>query len=117
MPLYNFECAECGPFLSFLTMGDRNRRVTCVTCNRKAERVITAPSLGLMPSSRRKAHAINERSRHEPRVSRGRGHVCKSGCACGKPANRTIGKVGSTSDERPLLKSARKSPRPWMLGH
>jgi len=115
MPLYDFECQECGPFVAFSSIEDRARPAFCPECGRTSRRVISAPNLCLMPSTTRKAYAINERSQHAPRVSRG--HACGAGCGCGsgssskKVATTTIPKLGQ------FQTSTKKSPRPWMLGH
>ncbi len=108
MPLYNYECAECGPFVSLRELSDRNRPAFCPDCQRIGKRAITAPNLCLMPASRRKAHAVNERSRHEPRVRRG--HQCSSGCGC---APKSEAKSGTMTQ----FKTAKANSRPWMLGH
>ncbi len=115
MPLYDYECQECGPFVSFSSIEERSAPSFCPVCGRTSRRVISAPNLCLMASGTRKAHAVNERSQHAPRVSRG--HQCSSSCGCGtgtirkKVATTTIPKLGQ------FQTSSRKSPRPWMLGH
>jgi hypothetical protein len=59
-----------------------------------------------MPAARRKAFQTNERSSHEPRMSRG--HVCGSNCHHHKkPAGES---------EKPAFKK-QDGKRPWMLGH
>ncbi|EIP98390.1 putative regulatory protein, FmdB family [Opitutaceae bacterium TAV1] len=117
MPLYNYECTRCGPFVSFRLIDERDAPAACPECRRAARRVITAPNLALMPVATRKAHAVNERSRHAPRVSRG--HRCGAGCGCGagsrkKPAGAIAGK---TPEGAPAFKASRRHARPWMLGH
>ena len=114
MPLYNYECKACGPFMSFHLMDDRNTPTSCPDCRRVARRVVSAPNLAMMNSNTRKAHAINERSRYEPRVSDSRtGHNCGTGCGC-KPSKR---KPARKPDGTPALHAPRQGNRPWMLGH
>ena len=117
MPLYDFECAACGPFVSFRLIDDRNLPASCPTCSQVVRRTISAPNLCLMPGTTRKAHSINERSRHEPTVRRG--HQCGSGCGCapgksvrrGKKVTPAGGKLGE------FQMASGNSARPWMLGH
>jgi len=115
MPLYDFECQECGPFVAFSSIDERSRPSFCPDCGRTSRRVISAPNLCLMAAGTRKAHTVNERSQHAPRVSRG--HQCSASCGCGsgtggtKVATTTVPKLGQ------FQKSSKKAPRPWMLGH
>lgn len=117
MPLYDFECQECGPFVTFKGIEQRNHPAFCPECNRVSRRLVSAPNLALMPASRRKAHTINERSCHEPRVRRS--HTCGTGCGCapgkaargGKTVNPAGGKFGQ------FQTASNKKARPWMLGH
>jgi len=113
MPLYDFECQECGPFVAFSSIEERSRPAFCPDCGRMSRRVITAPNLCLMPTNTRTAHAVNERSQHAPRVRRG--HTCSAGCGCGTGsktvATTTIPKLGQ------FQTSTKKANRPWMLGH
>lgn len=116
MAFYDYDCAACGTFALWREMEDRNRRAKCPACHAAAGRVIGAPNLSLMAAPVRQAHARNEKSRHEPRVTGG--HRCASGCGCGAPksarqkSTRTVdlGKAGR-------FETSRKQKRPWMLGH
>jgi putative FmdB family regulatory protein len=111
MPLYDFSCGDCGEFSMFLTIEERNAAISCPSCLRAAKRLILAPNLALMNPFTRKATAINEKSRHEPRMSTG--HSCGSGCGCGtkiRPARTKETKLG-------VLQGQKASSRPWMLGH
>ncbi len=111
MPVYDFTCAACGDFREFLLIARRNDPVPCRICSRIARRVIGAPNLALMNPITRKAIAVNEKSRHEPRVSTG--HSCGSGCGCGtkiRPARQSETKLGQ-------LQGQKATARPWMLGH
>lgn len=111
MPIYDFACNNCGTFRIFLTVEGRNQPVACPSCLGSGKRLILAPNLAMMNPNTRKAHCINERSRHEPRVSQA--HTCASGCGCGskvRPARTRETKLGK-------LQSQKASARPWMLGH
>ncbi|MGB6222874.1 FmdB family zinc ribbon protein [Haloferula sp.] len=114
MPLYDFSCQDCGDFTSFRPMADRNDPANCPHCAKAATRLILAPNLAMMNPLVRKATAINEKSRHEPRVSDG--HSCGSRCGCGsksskiRPKRTRETKLGKLEGQKP-------SARPWMLGH
>lgn len=116
MPLYDYECPDCGEFTLARSLADRNLEANCPDCNQLAARVLSAPNLSLMPGTRREAHARNERSRHEPRLMTR--HRCGAGCGCGSPSKTTktnkrkvnLGKAG-------VFETTTKPKRPWMLGH
>ena len=107
MPVYEYECPRCGTFQDFRLLEARDAPTACPDCGRSAARIVSAPNLALMDGGRRKAHSINERNQHEPRV--GSKHACSAGCGCGRPAGRTA--------ERPLNRGRKAPKRPWMLGH
>lgn len=112
MPVYDFTCEQCGDFRELRTIDERNEPAACPACSQVAQRLILAPNLGLMNPLQRKAATINERSRHEPRVSGG-GHSCGASCGCGTPVrNKRIKetKLGKVQTQKP-------NARPWMLGH
>ena len=106
MPVYDYQCASCGPFTAFNAMADYAKPAACDACGAAAPRGFNAaPALAQMDASVRRGLAVNERSRHEPRRSSGR-HP--SGCGCCGPA------------KRPIAAGAAKSfpaARPWMISH
>ena len=111
MPLYDFSCEDCGDFNCFKSMEQRNEATACPLCEKPAKRLILAPNLAMMNPLVRKASAINEKSRHEPRVRES--HSCGSGCGCGtkiRPNRTKETKLGKLATQKP-------SARPWMLGH
>lgn len=111
MPLYDFDCVLCGDFTAFRLIEDRDEPLDCPTCGTTAERQISAPNLALMNPGTRKAHSINEKSRHAPRMSDK--HRCGSSCGCGSKIRK-----GRTSQTRlGLAQAAKPGARPWMLGH
>ncbi len=111
MPVYDFTCQECGDFRVLLTIAERHDPTACPACSRTGQRLILAPNLALMNPIKRKATAINEKSRHEPRISTG--HSCGSGCGCGTKIRPT--KVRDTKLGQ--LQGQKVTARPWMLGH
>ncbi len=118
MPLYDYSCKKCGTFALRREVEDRNLPARCPECHATAGREISAPNLSLMAPQRRVAHARNEKSRHEPMVTGT--HSCSSGCGCGRGAGKPLSRNKRTVDAGGLGRlqtSARKSARPWMLGH
>lgn len=67
-----------------------------------------------MSPVKRKAHAVNEKSRHEPRTSTA--HSCNSRCGCGN-AGTKIRPTRTKETKLGVLNSQKPSARPWMLGH
>ena len=107
MPLYDFECAACGPFEAFLPSSERNLPRACPACSQPMQRLISAPRLQSMNSHQRKAHETNERSAHEPKVSQGHS-CCSSGSCQHKPR---------ADGQPPALKQQSGPRRPWMISH
>jgi len=112
MPVYNYNCVECGEFHLLRTIAERNEPAACPDCAQEGMRLISAPNLALMNPVTRKATFINERSRHEPRVSGG--HSCNSRCGCGSPLKKA-GRIQKT--KLGDLQAQKVTARPWMLGH
>ena len=103
MPVYEYFCGDCNEqFTSLQSMARCSEPLPCPQCARDAQRVISAPRLNAMRGDLRKAHQINERSAHQPRMSQG--HQCGAGCS-------------HQQDSKPVLKQARGTQRPWMIGH
>ena len=116
MPLYDYECPQCGVFTAARSINDRDQRTRCDHCGRLAIRLVSAPMLNLMSSTRRDALFRNEKSRHEPAVS---SHACGRGCGCGAPRRGRKKTAPLVRDAGMLgrLGASRSSTRPWMLGH
>ena len=69
MPVYEYLCNDCGPFTDMRPMAECDDPQDCPHCENESPRVIlTAPNFFCMPSDKRKAHAINERSAHAPKT-------------------------------------------------
>jgi hypothetical protein len=66
-----------------------------------------------MSPVRRKAHAVNDKCRHEPRISNA--HSCGSGCGCGTGAK--IRPTRTKETKLGVLNSQKPTARPSMLGH
>gem|GEM_PF-798829 len=91
MPLYDYDCPNCGAFALMRSMDDRDRAARCPACRRAVQRQVSAPNLALMPSARRQAHFRNEKSAHEPMVC-APSHRCNTQCGCSaKPGAKLRG--------------------------
>ena len=113
MPVYDFTCLDCGDFRELRTISERNDPAPCPNCKKVAQRMILAPSLAIMEPGLRKAHGVNEKSRHEPRIRES--HSCGSGCGCGSGTKIRKNNVKETKLGK--LQSQKRTARPWMLGH
>jgi len=96
MPLYEYDCQTHGLFETMHSMHEASAPERCPSCGEQSPRVLSAPRLACVTPGERKARDRNEKSRHEPRVTR-------------KPKNQP-------KEERPALRASHHS-RPWALGH
>lgn len=109
MPVYDYACPECGPFEALARMSEFAEPCNCPACEAQAPRVmLTAPSLAIMPSAKRNAHATNERSADSPK--RG-GHPPGCGCCSGAKTHKT------STLHRPDGSKSFPGKRPWMISH
>lgn len=109
MPAYDYACPACGIFTASRPMSEFREPCVCPECGEAAPRAfVRAPVLAGMDPARRRAMAVNEQSRHEPKRSSGHGAGC--GCCSGaKPAGR-----GATG---PAGAKSFPAQRPWMISH
>jgi putative FmdB family regulatory protein len=113
MPVYEYECGECGEFTASRPMSQYREPQACPQCGRDCLRaMLTAPAFAGMPAVTRTAHAINEKASHEPQTLAERTARHGPGCGCcgGKsmPGRTVTAKDGS---------KAFPSARPWMISH
>ena len=113
MPLYEYECTDCGAFCVSRPMALYQEPADCPGCGQHSPRaLLSAPAFAGMPDSTRKAHAINEKSAHAPKESgKIEPHKHSASCGCGKSigASKTV-KASDGSKAFP-------SKRPWMISH
>jgi putative FmdB family regulatory protein len=113
MPLYDYLCADCGPFEALASMDHYAEPCDCPDCGTAAPRVLlSAPRLAVMGEARRQAYETNERSRHAPHLStvEVRRHGHGTGCSCcSGPKQKTVTAPGGAK--------AFPSKRPWMISH
>jgi len=114
MPVYEYECSECGEFSASRPMAQYREPQACPQCGRACERaMLTAPAFAGMPAVTRTALTINEKAKHEPLSSKeyaATRHGAGCGC-CGTksmPSRTVKAKDGS---------KAFPTARPWMISH
>ena len=108
MPTYEYECAYCGPFDARRAIAERDTPASCPSCETFSARVIrSAPQLFSLGQTARSAHAVNERSAHEPVRSSAHGAGC--GCCSGKI------KLPRSAEAQAAPRTA--GGRPWMISH
>jgi len=108
MPVYDYGCESCGPFTMLRPMAEYAMPQPCPDCAGVAPRVmLTMPSIAGMASTARSAHAVNERSSHEPQLASASG-AHRPGCQCCKPTKRVA---------EPIAAKGFPSRRPWMISH
>ena len=105
MPLYTYDCTECGPFQATRTIAEFEFDAECPGCGGSGRRTLAAPTLMTMPAHTRQAHARNEKSAWSPDLVRRESdaHVHSAHC----------GHLQGHSDHR----HAHHGGKPWMLGH
>jgi putative FmdB family regulatory protein len=99
MPVYEYECAGHGVFERSRPMAEASLPAPCPDCAVTAPRILSATNIPCLPSGLSRAHARNERSRHEPRrVER-------------EPRRE------SSSAPRDPPRPMAAGGRPWAIGH
>jgi putative FmdB family regulatory protein len=100
MPLYDYECRDCGSFTEFRPVAAFEEDAVCPDCGRASPRqLLCVPHFGA-GSGRFRAQGVNEKNSHAPETTKRTGkHPPKCSCCRKTPARKTSG------------------PRPWMLSH
>lgn len=106
MPIYQYTCADCGPFENAAPISRFADPCDCPTCGALSPRnLLSVPQLSKLAPSARNAHAVNERSAHSPKRAKANGL---------KPMGPKInGKALTRADGSKSLSGG----RPWMLSH
>ncbi|HVK57730.1 MAG TPA: FmdB family zinc ribbon protein [Candidatus Kapabacteria bacterium] len=105
MPVYEYNCADCGSFTELRSITENSGSANCPDCGQASPKLFPVVNLRQMRPENRTAWERNERSAHAP-------HVCGSGCSHKRET------TPKRADGKPELKSSRKkNSRPWMLGH
>lgn len=114
MPVYDYQCSDCGIFSELRPMALSKAPCDCPDCGQSAPRVfVTAPNYALMDSSIRTAHSTNERSKDSPKSTKS-GHAHGPGCSCCSTSSKSL---PSRTLRRPDGSKAFPSARPWMISH
>lgn len=109
MPVYDYQCRDCGVFTALRPMSAFRDACACPDCGRDAARVfLSMPAIAGMDPVKRKAVATNERASHEPRRSSALGHDAGCSCCSGKGKRSAVTSGG--------MKAFPKA-RPWMISH
>lgn len=115
MPTYDYVCKECGGFEAVRSITARNDPIDCPHCAVAADRSLSsAPSLALMPETRRHAMSTNEKASHEPMSSKNYASKAHpSGCSCCSSS----GKKSKSTLVAPNGNKSFVGKRPWMISH
>ena len=114
MPLYEYECGECGVFSAFKKLSEYREPAYCDSCGAEGVRIISVPQLAILDKGQRSAHERNEKSAHAPGFKRRSGCGCSGSHTCKSPSS------GADKDKSAGTKyqmQTKKTARPWMLGH
>ena len=107
MPVYEYNCEECGPFTKMRSLDMSSAPANCPECGTSSPKIFSVINLRAMRPENRTAWERNERSAHAP-------HVCGAGCSHGPSKPQRATKPG----EKPAMQaSTKQNSRPWMLGH
>lgn len=115
MPMYDYECPNCGDFTDLRPMAEYSLPQPCPVCGTLSARVMRmAPAFSSLSAATRTAHATNERSADRPRLLSETGSKHKHGPGCGC--------CGGGGKGRSVLRSpdgakAFPTARPWMISH
>lgn len=119
MPVYQYDCADCGVFEARRPMSQWQRLASCPSCGSSRPRLISAPHIrGDRSASHFKVEERNERSAFEPKLVH---HVGRK--------NQDLEDQGYTKHRNRQGTGARhkhdhghhhghaSAHRPWMVGH
>lgn len=105
MPLYEFQCDNCGPFTELRRLSECDMPAECPVCGSSSSRIISVPRLAIMEKNNRTAWERNEKSAHEPRrVNAADRHHHHDGGHKHEHHHHHTHKHGAGG-------------RPWMIGH
>jgi putative FmdB family regulatory protein len=86
MPVYDYECKDCGPFTFMRPMAECDRPARCPECGGKAPRAFLNAPYFAMPAERSRAYAASEQSGNASGfMSEADGGAHNVGCGCCAP--------------------------------
>jgi hypothetical protein len=109
----------CGPFSAWNSMSRADEAAACPACHQPSRRAVSMPFLNRMDQARRKAHARNEKSAHEPRVMT-KDQLEKSGRRRAGHSHGHFAHGPSHHAAERLEKGTHvhvAPDRPWLIGH
>ena len=108
MPLYEFNCVECGSFTELRRISECDMPAACPACGIPASRMISVPRLAIMEKNNRVAWERNEKSAHEPRQHK-----------TGHRHDHVRDNKGDHKHQHDNTRGHKHAHngRPWMLGH
>ena len=68
MPLYEYDCKQCGSFERFISIQHYKNITECPTCDNDSYRKYNPPNIYNTNPTYRKARGINEKNQESPRV-------------------------------------------------
>ncbi len=111
MPVYDYECAECGVFTALRPMADYDKPCDCPDCGTVSSRVmLSVPYVSGVSKATRVAHETNERSADSPTRLSKVGHGSNCSCCSGRKLSSKTRKGADGSKSFPAA-------RPWMISH
>lgn len=109
MPLYDYHCTGHGAFSELATLDDAALPAPCPVCRQPARRVIGVPRALARRPELMLAHAVNERSQHEP--------LSATSAAAAARREPPLGRRGTRAFYTQEGNKLFPSMRPWMIGH
>ena len=116
MPIYDYQCVDCGNFTGWAPMSQATMPIPCPTCSGPGNRVISAPNLMRMKPDVRKAMSRNEQAAHEPGMAR-RACGCSGAHSCRTKPTTDVTPEPVSKVIPALQAQTKANARPWMLGH
>lgn len=117
MPVYEYDCPDCGPFRSLRSMSSWNRPARCPSCGMQSPRAVCAPHIR---DARATLHfhieERNQRSAHEPKVVQHVGRKNQDLEDHGYTRHRNRHDAHGHYGHRHGHGQASRH-RPWMIGH
>lgn len=112
MPLYEYQCDDCGVFEELTPLSHYADPCDCPDCGTPALRATL--SMPLVSAQTKHAHETNERAADRPKLSSQHGPGC--GC-CGGSSKKMPNKTMRKTLHRPDGSKSFPSKRPWMISH
>ncbi|MGR9085958.1 MAG: FmdB family zinc ribbon protein [Gammaproteobacteria bacterium] len=116
MPVYDYKCPTHGVFYELASLADSAKPCACPNCGQLSARIILIPpGIFKMARDAKRAHEVNEKSRHEPLFSTPERRETEQShaSACGCAIHRGNSRLMLTARGEKMFPSM----RPWMISH